>query len=549
MEGRQLIAKGPGRTERTRWNRRVAATCRQTVEQRRCGTSERRAAAEVGVPRSTVRHWTQRKAKIDLSAASVEFFESPDGVELLQRIVVAVHLVFGEVGPCGTRQVATFLRLTGLDRVVGVSYGGQYKFRVQLEHAWDEFAQEERARLAPQMTSRPMSVCQDETFHPETCLVAIEPLSDFILVEQYAEQRTAEAWNACMREATEGLAVTLVQATSDEGCALLKHCREGLGAHHSPDVFHVQKDASHAFSGTTNGAVKRAETTLRHARQETQRLRAENAALGASYDKLFQGQIQLSKAEEGEAERRLEAVQARRQEVRDEVRGIGTDYHPFDLQTGTPREAAEVERALNTRFDNLQRLAGQWSLPKSCQASLAKARKNVAQMAATIVFFWHLVRLQMNAWNLSEATRQALEGTLLAACYLEGVSQRASRAEERRRLQTLSETLYARARDGPLRELSAEQQAEVERVLKVCAGLFQRSRSCVEGRNGRLALHHHGLHRLSTRKLKALTAVHNYFLRRADGTTAAERFFGVCPRDLFDWLLHRLPLPPRPGRR
>lgn len=49
MEGRQLIAKGPGRTERTRWNRRVAATCRQTVEQRRCGTSERRAAAEVGV--------------------------------------------------------------------------------------------------------------------------------------------------------------------------------------------------------------------------------------------------------------------------------------------------------------------------------------------------------------------------------------------------------------------------------------------------------------------------------------------------------------------
>lgn len=139
--------------------------------------------------------------------------------------------------------------------------------------------------------------------------------------------------------------------------------------------------------------------------------------------------------------------------------------------------------------------------------------------------------------------------TLLPAIYLEGASQRASPAEERRRLQSLSQLLHAHARDGPLRDLPPSQQAEVEQVLKDCAGLFQRSSSCVEGKNGRLALHHHGLHRLSTRKLKALTTLHNYFLQRPDGTTAAQRFFGACPHDLFDWVLQRLPLPPRPGRR
>ena len=59
-----------------------------------------------------------------------------------------------------------------------------------------------------------------------------------------------------------------------------------------------------------------------------------------------------------------------------------------------------------------------------------------------------------------------------------------------------------------------------------CAGWLVRGSSCVEGRNGQLELRHHSLHRLSPRKLGVLTVMHNYWLKRADGTTAAERFFG-----------------------
>ncbi len=81
------------------------------------------------------------------------------------------------------------------------------------------------------------------------------------------------------------------------------------------------------------------------------------------------------------------------------------------------------------------------------------------------------------------------------------------------------------------------------------ADLFQRSSSCVEGRNGQLSLHHHGRHRLSDRKLAALTAVHNLHIRRPDGTTAAERLFGRTHPALFEQLLLRVPLPPRPRRR
>jgi hypothetical protein len=97
--------------------------------------------------------------------------------------------------------------------------------------------------------------------------------------------------------------------------------------------------------------------------------------------------------------------------------------------------------------------------------------------------------------------------------------------------------------------LSSEQRIAVERVTQDCADLFQRSSSCVEGRNGQLSLRHHSLHRIAPTRLQALTAVHNYFIHRPDGSTAAERFFGAAPADMFDWLLDHLDMPARPASK
>ena len=79
---------------------------------------------------------------------------------------------------------------------------------------------------------------------------------------------------------------------------------------------------------------------------------------------------------------------------------------------------------------------------------------------------------------------------------------------------------------------------------------FQRSSSAVEGRNGCLSQMYHNGRGLSGKRLKALTVIHNYDLKREDETTAAMRFFNAEFPDLFSWLLNRmgeLPLP-RKGR-
>ena len=415
MEGRQNTATGPRRTERTRWNRREAAACQRTVERLKQRASERAAAAHVGVPRSTLRNWSRRPERANLPASVVAFFECPEGVDFLHGMLVAAHLVFCEAGPCGTRRLCQFLQLSDLDYFVAASYGSQHAFAIELQRALVEFAEQEHARLAPQMSPREITLCQDETFHPQTCLVAIEPLSDFILVEGYADQLDSQTWTARTHQALQDLPVKVVQSASDEGRSLIKHCRLGLGAHHSPDIFHIQQDVSRAFCGKTNGAVQREATKLRHAQRETARLQAERDALGPTHTGLFDTQIGLSQAEEQAATGQWEAAKAQRQEVRDAIRGISDDYHPFDLQTGAPREAPDMAQMLEQRFDNVERLADQFAVPQSGRQLIAKARKNIGQLVATIAFFWQMFAIKMAALKLPEDLQASLASTLLSA--------------------------------------------------------------------------------------------------------------------------------------
>jgi hypothetical protein len=106
-----------------------------------------------------------------------------------------------------------------------------------------------------------------------------------------------------------------------------------------------------------------------------------------------------------------------------------------------------------------------------------------------------------------------------------------------------------RSPDGVWGTLNETEQTDLLARARELATLFQRSSSCVEGRIGHLSLRHHGLHRLTTRKLGALRVPHNFVVQRRDATTAAERFFEARPESLMPWLLARMPMPNHPWRQ
>jgi hypothetical protein len=425
-----------------------------------------------------------------------------------------------------------------------------------MEEAVVAFDKEEKKRLAAGMESRQITICEDETFHPAICLVAIEPVSNFILLEQYADNRKADTWTGAMEAALEGLPIEIVQSTSDEGRGILHHVKEDLGAHHSPDLFHVQNDLVKGTSAALASRKRQAAEAVAEAAKAVSRHQEEQQAYlnrkrGPGRPPRFDKRIAQAQERERAAQQALETAAEQQERVKRAIQGISAVYHPYDLESGAPRSAEALSTALEQHFTEMEEVATEAHLSERCLKKIRKAKRVVVEMIATIAFFFLTVRAKVEALSLPPAVEQAVYDNLIPAIYLHLVSEKTQDAEQRHALQRRATELLAPllARDGPLCGLGREEKLLIENVAQECAQLFQRSSSCVEGRNGHLALRHHSLHRISDRKLAALTTVHNYFVKRSDSTTAAERFFSAKPRDLFDWVLERVDLPGRPAQK
>src|SRR5256886_8809246 len=223
-----------------RWDRFERADLfEQYRELRTQGVSERQAAKELKVPRTTLQAWRVWHDTLDICPHVADFFQSGPGMAFLPRLVVAFHMVCVEVGACGIRLVCLFLNLTGLDRFVAAAYGAQQQVNVHIEQAIVDYDQTEPPRLAKAMPHKDLTVTQDETFTGGLCLITMDPESNFIIVEQLAQARDQTAWDALMAPALAQLNCRVIQSTSDEAPGLLAYVEHYLEAHHSPDLFHV----------------------------------------------------------------------------------------------------------------------------------------------------------------------------------------------------------------------------------------------------------------------------------------------------------------------
>ena len=229
------------------------------------------------------------------------------------------------------------------------------------------------------------------------------------------------------------------------------------------------------------------------------------------------------------------------------IRRLGAAYHPVDPATGALRNADTVAADLNASITTLRGAAEAIGLSEKRRDLIEKAARVVPKMVATIAFFHVQLGRHLDALALPRAVRHYAEQCLVPAAYLARLAERATTVPERTALLDLRQGLLDQAEPTVLALLTPYQWRLLDRAVLTCVDLFVRSTSCVEGRNGRLALWHHHKHRLSAMRLSALTVIHNYWLRRVEGTTAAERFFDVPHDDLFDWLLDHIDLPARPA--
>jgi hypothetical protein len=169
-------------------------------------------------------------------------------------------------------------------------------------------------------------------------------------------------------------------------------------------------------------------------------------------------------------------------------------------------------------------------------------------MQATIEFVSGYVSQQVNRLDLTPPVSFAMHAKLIPSYYLDRVAGTRS-VSDGEPLRELAERLRAPLCEpgGVLSVLSLESQDQLHGEAKRLATVFQRSSSNVEGRNGYLSLRRHQLRGLDLPRQRAcFTAIHNFFLTRPDGTTAAERFFGEKPRSMFAAILESVELAPAP---
>jgi Family of unknown function (DUF6399) len=519
-------------------------------QQRSAATSARQFAREHDLPPSTLQYWSRRQRGLAPDPVLAAFLDSPSGLTFVHQLGTAAQLVFCLQGPCGLRLLSAFLRLAGLDRVVAASLGSCHARQVQLEQAVVTFAQEQRQHLATGMAPREITVAADETYHPACCLVALDAAAGFLLVEKYAAGRDQATWDAALAEGLTGLpAVTVRQLVGDCAKGLVAHAQQGLGVPHSPDLFHAQHELTKTLAPALAAHTREAHRCL--ARLQNQRTSAQEAAAatpprGRGRPPDHAARVQQAEQSVAGMERHVGILTERQEALRDAVRGLGEDDHPVHLTTGHGQEAEQVRVQLEQRLAAVEQLAVTTSLSAKAEPALKKVRRQLPGLVAAVAFFW--VRAEAAAATRFGPQAWGWAKELLCGQYLRRVAGQVQGAERRRQLRTLADRCLAAARLVAECEPAGGWEA-AERWGREVAGWFARSSSAVEGRNGQLALRYHSLHRLPARKLQALTAVHNYWLTRGDGTTAAERFFGSKPANLFEYLVEHLPVPSRPAKR
>jgi hypothetical protein len=530
-----------------------AETFEEALKLADAGTSISSTARILDVPRSTLRDRLEAHDECDLPKAVKDALATPDGERFLARFSIALHVYARNVCACGLRVLSNFLRDSGLGPFLGTSVASQWELAQVVDSAIVAYGEEQQSRMAPALLGKEITLAADENFHEGPCLVAIEPGSNFVAVEQVSSARGVEDWKGAMAPMLASLGVRVTQVTSDSGTAILALAESVLGAHHSPDLFHILYDFRRSFAPSLRVVRRRFEGQLKAIEQELATLERMSARWEAlSPEERGRGRAPDLERRRLEQERGFDEVTdalaqflRRDSEVASALKSLSLEYHPVCLESGRRTGAKSFQDIAGKALAAINKVVIDCDLAHGAPEVVLKLERMVSKMVATLEFVEATWRQRAAAATHDPKRRFALEACLAPAAYLDRIADRATalRAHE---LRTRGEELRSAAKAS----IGEEAVETLESVARTMALDFQRSSSMVEGRNGHLSLRHHAFHELSPLKRGVLTTLHNYVLTREDGTTAAERFSGVKPEPLVTWLCHRIKSVPggRPGR-
>jgi hypothetical protein len=345
----------------------------------------------LAVPRSTLQAWRAYHDRLDACPEAGAFFHSVPGLAFLHRLVIALHVVCVEIGACGMRLVCLVLELTGRNRFVGASYGPPQQVNRHVEDAIVAYRHEERARRSHEMPRKDITMTQAETWTGGLCLGGLEPVSHDIVLEQAAQARDHDPWQACMEPALAGLHCQVIPSTSAEAPGLLASVAQHLRAHHAPDLFHGQHDLSKAVAAplavkqrAAAKAVAQAEETRTRVHERFDNAHGEPAKRGPGRPPKGTPCLAQAAQDVAAAHHEPQRLPGQREQVTQSMRAIGHAYHFVDVERGVRRNGKLIAGDLQQHISTIRTMAHQEGRSETCLERIAKAERVVPTMQATI---------------------------------------------------------------------------------------------------------------------------------------------------------------------
>ncbi len=495
--------------------------------------SKREITKFLEIPNSTMQSWQTEKKTQNIHPELAEFLLSPIGKLFTHRLVMAAHQSI-RYGCGGIRGLQEFLRLSWLENVVASSVGALEAFSVRYEEHLGSFGTQEGKRLAKKMQKRKITVGLDEMFRGRRpCLVAIEIVSGYILLEKFTEDRTVNTWKKEFDPVLDEANVEVDQVVSDL-CGAICALAKDMGAAHIPELFHAQYEISKATSGALSAQEREFEKVLKESEEKLKKTISKH---GENSDKSKKAKETRNLREFG-----YRARKERCEKVKKAKKNLGKINHPIDIRTGKLQTAEIVKSRFNEELIIIENCADEAELSISSKKRLAKARRAFDAIVGYLQIFFAWYATFVNGLRLDAERELFFNEVIYPLSYLRMIWKKTPK-KEREELSPWKERLEAEFKNS---SYSEEEKIALMLKGKECTEKFQRSTSCVEGRNGMLSLFHHRFHRMSARSSKALTVVHNFHITRSDGTTAAERFFGEKHINLFESLVSNVRIPGKP---
>jgi hypothetical protein len=527
---------------------RKVVAFQELINLQRHKKSAREAAEILEIPNSTMQSWRNQTSHQQAPKELVEFFSTPVGADFLQRNTMAVMKLM-KCGPGGTRGMQEYLHNSGLDNFVASSEGALQAFWNRCEIYIIKFGKSEEERLASKMRHRKITAGLDEMFRGcRPCLVAMDVVSNYILLEKFTEDRTADTWKKELEPRLNEVNVELGQVVSDL-CGAIRAVTKDLGAQHISELFHAQHEISKATSAPLSSQERHAENALNEAEEYIKKIKEKPIRLGKkdSKNKKVEKQDEIERAvnERNNLKVEFEQKAKRREKVKAAVKEMGKIHHPIDLKNGVLQTAEEMEGRFNDQFKTIHECAEAANLSEPSINRIEKARRTFDAIVLYLRYFFAIYTAFTEGLQLSMEQKRFFNEVIFPLSYLKMIWRRLPKKDKEQH-KILMQDLEARMRYGPWSEKLKQELLKKGREM---AETFQRSSSCVEGRNGMLSLNYHRFHRLNPRSLQVLTIVHNFDIRRLDGTTAAERFFEARHENLFDSLVANVRIPGRPQQQ